>query len=59
MTIDPFNPYPGPRHDPLPGDERHERIRRMQAQNDSGKAYVWVPAAIIGGVAAIVVLASL
>jgi len=31
----------------------------MQAQNDSGKAYVWVPAAIIGGVAAIVVLASL
>lgn len=44
---------------PLPGDERHDRIRPVQAQNDSSKAYVWVPAAVIGGVAAIVVLASL
>lgn len=59
MTVDPFNPYPGPRHDPLPGDDRHERIRRLEAQNDSGRAYVWVPAMIVGGVAAVVVIAAL
>ena len=52
--MDPFNPRPGP----MPGDERHERIRELE-RHGSGKAFVWVPVAIVGGVGALIVLASL
>ena len=52
--MDPFNPRPAQ----MPGDERHERIRELESRG-SGKALVWVPVVIVGGVGALIVLASL
>ncbi len=52
--MDPFNPRPGPMH----GEEHRERPYDMQPRG-SGKAFVWVPVAIVGGVGALIVLASL
>jgi len=52
--LDPFNPRPGP----LPGDEAHGRPVDM-APRGSGKSFVWLPIAIVGGIGVLVVVAAL
>ncbi len=55
MTMpDPFNPRPGP----LPGDDRHQYYRDLEA-GESGKAFLWVPLGIVGLIALLAVIASL
>lgn len=52
--LDPFNPRPGP----LPGEEMHGRPADM-APRGSSKAFLWVPAVIVGGLGVLVVVAAL
>ena len=51
--MDPFNPNPGAR----PGSDRPEE--RYHMENGGGKATVWVSVAFLGGVGALILLASL
>jgi len=51
--MDPFNPHPGSR----PGADRPEE--RYHVPQGSGKTTVWVSAALLGGIGALILLASL
>lgn len=55
MTMpDPFNPRPGP----LPGGDRHQYYRDLEA-GESGKAFLWVPLVVVCGIAAFAIIAAL
>lgn len=51
--LDPFNPRP----DPLHGDD--PRVRRGIGEPGSTKAFLWVPAVLVGGIGVIAVIAAL
>lgn len=50
--MDPFNPRPGP------SDDLYREPRDLEPRG-GGKAFVWIPVVIVGGVGALIVLASL
>ena len=52
--MDPFNPRPGP----LPGEDPDARTADLGPRG-SGKSFVWIPVAIVGGIGALVVIAAL
>lgn len=52
---DPFNPWPGPQ----PGEERYERRHGVDPRDAGGNSFLWVPAVIVGGIAALVLVAAL
>ncbi|MEQ9606509.1 MAG: hypothetical protein RLN99_02455 [Kiloniellaceae bacterium] len=55
MTIpDPFNPRPGP----LPDGDRHQYCRELEA-GESGKAFFWIPVAVVGMIGIFAIIAAL